>query len=969
MTDYIFSLKDTKIIPENIGGKAKNLCILKNNKIEIPAGFVINSNAFIEHISDLKVAEVKILDYLKSIVEINNIDETSIQKIKEIIINTPISIKLRKIINNEIKKYSSSICFAIRSSAAVEDSDKFSWAGQFESFLNVTNSINQVESAIKSVWASTFSYRSISYCIENDIISVKDMRMSVIIQEMVSNPAFSGVLFTNNLIEKNDDSLYVEFTEGYGDKLVSGTINPYKMTINRDNNASNFNKNIPIQSNLINSLKEKSLIIEKIFNKPQDIEWSITNNKIYFLQSRPITSLNINIEESVSIKLEPIIKGLPVSSGIGAGNAIIINNIHNATNIKKGEVIVAPMTNPDMVPYMRNSAAIVTDVGGMICHTAIVAREMQIPCIVGTSNATRIIKAGEIITVDGNFGIVYSGNVNIDSKQKSIPDTIDSISTLFDRSFNKNKILYYYGIGKPSNIESYKMIIVNPYFVDQQIKFQKARKISIANQNKIQDEFISNIKHIVVSSNCEINILESEIIKNYGDNKFIQENKDRIVIGKKNTPISKSIISDNISLTKFANSKNFFGHIPHIVSEGYPYPPRNGPWWPENWKYIWPNKTSNEKILWANIRPEIVNTPLTKSLIVQGVEKIPYIFNYKDLGPLYTKWKNCRMFIDINKLDDIRYKLSCNYIKNIHSFLEYIGQLHKSYNKWDYQTHKVKKEIVKNRNDIKSLINHFKSLWKIHEDFFALCFLIQTIGDDIIWPKIQSLLSEVYKIIDVKDNHTISLQMTRILASPPEKTLSRLYLEDLMNLKKEKKNINTANLKHWDLILKNHLEKWHWVRDRDLYYPPINTPEKVELLIERMEFYEPISNNFWHDVIENNTRLLTHFNLSDWFVDMIFIGNYLHIERENHHLIWVKNVDLMRDIISRIGDYLQIQNLIETKDDVFFIQLPEILKAIEDNNYSLINKDLIENRKKAFMHESKSQKIEKNQIYREIDYY
>jgi hypothetical protein len=109
--------------------------------------------------------------------------------------------------------------------------------------------------------------------------------------------------------------------------------------------------------------------------------------------------------------------------------------------------------------------------------------------------------------------------------------------------------------------------------------------------------------------------------------------------------------------------------------------------------------------------------------------------------------------------------------------------------------------------------------------------------------------------------------------------------------------------------------------------------------------------------------------MSEWFINLIIIGNYLHLERENHHLIWVRNVDTLRNIVLLIGKYFLSKNLIEKLEDVFFIQLPEIFNAVENNDYTGIDKNKIENRKKAFYFESKSKTINQGQIEKEEDYY
>ncbi|MDK2876663.1 MAG: pyruvate, water dikinase [Archaeoglobaceae archaeon] len=161
-------------------------------------------------------------------------------------------------------------------------------------------------------------------------------------------------------------------------------------------------------------------VIEEHYGKPQDIEWAIEGGEIYIVQSRPITTIRGTKEE----KIEPeeagkiLLKGLGASPGIAVGEVKIVGSEKDISKVKEGDVLVAVMTTPDMVPAMKKASAIVTDEGGMTCHAAIVSRELGVPAVVGTKKATKVLKDGMLVTVDGEKGIVYLGRLEVAKKEE-----------------------------------------------------------------------------------------------------------------------------------------------------------------------------------------------------------------------------------------------------------------------------------------------------------------------------------------------------------------------------------------------------------------------------------------------------------------------------------------------------------------------------------------------------------------------
>ena len=153
------------------------------------------------------------------------------------------------------------------------------------------------------------------------------------------------------------------------------------------------------------------------------MEWVIYDDVLHIVQSRPITAAFSDDASSgspSSIAADAILTGVPASSGTGSGPVHLVFNIEQALQLESGSVLVTPMTNPDMVVAMRNSAAIVTDVGGIICHAGIVSRELGLPCVVGTETATTTLAGGEVITVNGSTGRIYRGRIETETGAKPL---------------------------------------------------------------------------------------------------------------------------------------------------------------------------------------------------------------------------------------------------------------------------------------------------------------------------------------------------------------------------------------------------------------------------------------------------------------------------------------------------------------------------------------------------------------------
>jgi pyruvate,water dikinase len=397
---FLNEIKEPKV--SELGGKGYSLAVLTNNGFNVPRGFIIISRTFFEYLRQNDMMER--IQELSSEINENNFEEKG-REIRNLILSG----KIQENIESEVKEALSKLnanYVSVRSSAVSEDSLKASFAGLHDTFLNVKVEVSSVLENVKKCWASLFNDRAVIYRIKKGIPHLEGM--AVIVQEMI--PAnISGITFTFHPM--NEKAMLIEFAPGLGDKVVSGEIIPTTVVINRENLTiieKKYKKEKIMPKNILIKLAKICLKIESVFNSPQDIEWCISKNSIWILQSRPITILSPSTEGKSRMKT--ILNGLGASPGIVKGKVKIILNPKEIGKINKGEILVTVMTNPLYITAIEKAGAIVTDVGGMICHAAIISRELGIPCVVGTGNATKILKDNMEVIVDGTKGKVYLSN-------------------------------------------------------------------------------------------------------------------------------------------------------------------------------------------------------------------------------------------------------------------------------------------------------------------------------------------------------------------------------------------------------------------------------------------------------------------------------------------------------------------------------------------------------------------------------
>ncbi|KRO78023.1 MAG: phosphoenolpyruvate synthase [Methylophilales bacterium BACL14 MAG-120910-bin43] len=427
--------------------------------VRVPTGFATTAEAFNEFLQHKDLGK-KIESELEGL-DINDVTALAVsgKKIREWIINTPFPEGLNHAVDNQYKelatKSAQGTTFAVRSSATAEDLPDASFAGQQESFLNIQG-IDNIKQAIKEVFASLYNDRAISYRVHKGFIHA-DVAISAGVQQMVrSDMGSAGVMFTIDTESGFKDVVFITSSYGLGETVVQGSVNPdefyvhkpllaknkpaivrksigskkIKMIFSEDTKAGLSTQTVDVEESQANSfsindediieLAKYAMTIESHYQCPMDIEWGKNgiDGKIYILQARPETVKSQTKNVSETYKLletgKAIVAGRAVTQKIGQGPVRVVSDPSEMHMVQPGDILVADMTDPNWEPVMKRASALVTNRGGRTCHAAIIARELGIPAIVGSVNATELLNDGDIVTVscsEGETGIVYQGEL------------------------------------------------------------------------------------------------------------------------------------------------------------------------------------------------------------------------------------------------------------------------------------------------------------------------------------------------------------------------------------------------------------------------------------------------------------------------------------------------------------------------------------------------------------------------------
>ena len=487
-----------------VGGKNASLGEMINAGLPVPPGFAVTAYAYEKFLEETLLVD-KIYKVIKETVTDTNDPKqysAASKKIRALIEKTLMPKDIETAIKSAYKELNKRLRLkdafvAVRSSATAEDLPDASFAGQQETFLNVKGIEDLLGNVVKC-WSSLFTPRAIFYRNEKGFAHEK-VFISVGVQKMVNSRA-AGVMFTINPVTGNADEIVIDANYGLGETVVSGVVNPDDFIVDQKTvtikerrisrktikyvrepkTGKTVHIDVPeaeqrmpcVSDEEILKLAEIAKRIERHYGKAMDIEWAIDQDlsfpqNMFIVQARPETvwsakPMETKVEEKKpEEQLKVAVKGISAGrKGYGVGIAKVVLNPEEASNeMKKGDILVTDMTNPDFVPFMKIASAIVTDKGGVTSHAAIVSRELNIPCVVGTENGTQVLKTGKEYTVDSRNGIIYEGVLaqavqSTSTPQSTMMAAASAAQMLDPVPVTATKI--YMNLGVPDKIDDYK---------------------------------------------------------------------------------------------------------------------------------------------------------------------------------------------------------------------------------------------------------------------------------------------------------------------------------------------------------------------------------------------------------------------------------------------------------------------------------------------------------------------------------
>jgi len=435
---WLEEIKKEDII--SVGGKGASLGEMTSLGLPVPKAFVVTAQAFRKFLIEKGIEDTVFRRLERLDVDDNDALESVSREVQDIVLSVDIPDHIKEdIIDAYARMGANGEVVAVRSSATAEDLPEASFAGQQETFLNVLGDDDLLE-AVQRCWASLYGARALYYRAKQGFDD-RGVNIAVVVQDLIRSEK-SGVLFTSHPVT-GEPLTIVEGSWGLGEAVVSGSVSPDNYVFDlrsgrvvdrliaekeimivpegergvKTVNLSSEERIAPVLSDdEVARLATFGKIAEEHYGVPQDIEWAIIGDEIFILQSRPITTIRQPDIPRAGAKPEStlgevLLEGQGASPGIASGRVVIVRDVRDTSTIKDGDILVTRMTNPDMVPAMRRVRAIVTDEGGMTCHAAIVSRELGTPAVVGTKKATKTLQDGQVITVDGEKGIIYEGAV------------------------------------------------------------------------------------------------------------------------------------------------------------------------------------------------------------------------------------------------------------------------------------------------------------------------------------------------------------------------------------------------------------------------------------------------------------------------------------------------------------------------------------------------------------------------------
>jgi phosphohistidine swiveling domain-containing protein len=1030
-TQYIQMLGPGGADPGLLGGKGASLCRLVSLGHRVPAGFVITRDAFQRALQDIALASA--LETLDSLLAGSDDMTATAEQIRQSILSRRISSRILEPIMQMVDalRLWERPCegVIVRSSATIEDGSAHSFAGIFESIP--ISAPEEFEPTVREIWASVFSPRALSYFREIGVQQIP--AMAVVVQRFLRAER-SGVMFTRFAGPDGKQSILVEHVEGDCEKLVKGEVTPERLWLNE---AEDISESLEGQLRPVHAreLVKVAKQLEESFGAPQDVEWVIHDDALHVVQARPITAAfsgDGSAGPASSSTSDAILTGVPASSGTGSGPVHLVFNIEQALQLESGTVLVTPMTNPEMVVAMRRSAAIVTDVGGIICHAAIVSRELGLPCVVGTETATTTFVGGEPITVNGSTGRIYRGCIETEVAAKSLgqlqwrdiwsawmeatrerPDLVPIVSTVealkamppgvisvvlvpdLDLRTNRhglwNDLEAFPADARQAAFDNY--ITVSAGIVSERAN-SKLYLFSLGRLLHYElGKAIARIANPAVALYDHDRapfplVFDPGVTWPDGSGAVPLGYASAILTGAATT--RQEIGGMNEAESAALDTIKFFGHKPVSKIATMPTPESRARWWamlPEYARFHqeFATATTTGEFEWLEVRPELVISALLKSLVQPGFEMVPRVLGFRNVPPLHIKWVKCRYHFRSDTFALVWQSIVCA-TWNEAFMVDLMRRVRASYDRLAevlilFPTTNAELNAISG-DQMVALIT---SWWPRWVEFFALCWFIQAQGDDILFP-----------FIDETVNHNLSY-----LGSPPANrawpgpadfiapttpVLSGAYMADVAKLREallaaglrtREEAESALDAGQHPAIAQNlaeHLRKWHWMRDRDLLFEPWDTCGRV---IETALKTEPHAVMPYQLNLQRNMFALSvHFDLAhsgSRALGLNHAARFVHdlnVERENHHVLWLKYSYPLRQLVVEIERRLIAAGSLE-KGDIFFLQAPELIEAAR-NLPAPLPSDLVskvKNRRRGYLIEARLIGLNAEPAEPEDDYY
>ncbi|GES38231.1 phosphoenolpyruvate synthase [Rhodococcus aetherivorans] len=420
-----------------VGGKSANLGEMTRAGFPVPPAFAITTAAYLD-----SMAAAGVRDRLRAeAVPASDIDDATLirtsAELAALVTGAAVPDEIRADIVAAYEKLGVDVPVAVRSSAPAEDAADTSFAGIHESYTNIAGA-DAVVRAVQACWASLWSERARTY---RGLRGVTDEpSIAVVVQVMVRSEA-SGVAFTADPRTGELDRIVVEAALGLGEVVVGGQVEPDTYVVAKDGFAvldvhlghqefqiastDTGDSRVAVDSSRQTRVLDEEQLekvarlaagVEQHYGRPQDLEFAFAEGELWIVQTRPITTLGMPGAAAASGngQATPLLTGLGAGPGRATGRVRVLQELVDGKRLTEGEILVAPMTRPDWLPILRRAGGIVTDGGGITCHAAIVGRELGKPVVVGARTATQDLRDGQVITVDGDAGVVFDGEVRAD---------------------------------------------------------------------------------------------------------------------------------------------------------------------------------------------------------------------------------------------------------------------------------------------------------------------------------------------------------------------------------------------------------------------------------------------------------------------------------------------------------------------------------------------------------------------------